>query len=146
VYGTSGVYANKVFYTNGMSENAVAVTYSSSTATIYALDYSKGCVFYIGTPTSSTVSANFAARIINLPFVNTAAHPYVITVIFYAGGNFYGSTVTASTNSTQSTTAITLKKNGGTPLITSGKVVFQQIAITYFASTLVAYTTISQFS
>jgi hypothetical protein len=78
--------------------------------------------------------------------INAAAHPYVITVIYYTSGAFYGTGCTVSANSTPSGTAQTIRYNGGTPTVTASKYVFQQFAITYFSGSLVIYSTVSQFS
>lgn len=164
VGGTSSTPTNNVtFSTTGIVFVGLGVTINTNTTSIrniseqlvaptstpspYVCNYSNGGVFFL--PATVTTST-FSVRFINVPSITSTTQNYVMSIAYVASsaGN-YCNTVTLSTTGTASTTAATLKYNGGVasvPVIATGNHVLQQFIVTYFASATVVLTTVSVFA
>jgi hypothetical protein len=127
-----------------LSEQLVAPT---STPSPYVCNYANGAVFFLPATVSTST---FSVRFTNMPSITSTRQNYVMSIAYVASsaGN-YANTVTLSTTGTASTSAATLKYNGGVasvPTIATGNHVLQQFIVTYFGSATVVLTTISVFA
>ena len=121
---------NTSFVTN-ISEKIITTSGSSN---VYALDYSKGSVFYL----STAPTGEMTFQIYNMPSVTDSTRSYIVSVIYKGTStNNYATTVNVSTTTAGAGSNYTPKFTATPSIgsISSSNLVFQQVIYVYLGST-----------